>query len=68
MDDWRTRFKNDELSRRLYEHAKDPTIFAHFGDMIDEPVPWWRRLWWWIDARYPRLHFGPCNHDECGYL
>ena len=33
--------------------------------------PWWRKKWdlfcYRLDFWIPRIHLGPCDHDECGY-
>lgn len=59
--DW----KNVYLSDHLYKVAQEP---SWFNELLG-PTPWWRRTWWrlrnWIDDHWPRVHLGPCNHEDC---
>lgn len=46
----------------------DSTGVNHCHHPAPTPSPWHRHLrwavssWWYVHA--PRVHFGPCNHDD----
>lgn len=54
---------SDAMSYWLYEYASKP--LPAWMNVPTTPAPWYRRLWWRIAAKLPRIHLGPCNHDDC---
>jgi hypothetical protein len=59
--------RNDYLAKALYEEAcKSNKRFEMFPT---KPPTRWQRCKWrvtsFIERWTPRVHLGPCNHDDC---
>ena len=57
-------FKNAALSRALVEQAARQNVFADLFPLT--PPSRMARLGFWLWAWLPRMHFGPCDHADCG--
>lgn len=60
-------YVNDALRYALYCNAARPCAFFDFA-YVDKR-PWYRRWWailvYRVDPWIPRLHLGPCDHEDC---
>ena len=56
---------NEMLREELYKIATRPHPLWYDLDFKSTPLTRWQRLKYWWSARYPRIHFGPCDHSDC---
>lgn len=53
----------DWLREELYDRAGEPTAFEGMVPVYRTPL--WKRVWWKVKTRLPRIHLGPCDHRGC---
>jgi len=57
-------FHNEWLKEELYKVASRPGLWLGC-DFSGPPLSRWEKFKMWLDRWMPRVHLGPCNHDEC---
>lgn len=66
--DWGIFLKNEWMKDELYQQAKRIAFSPLWNEIPRGPRrPWYQRAWSWIVLHYPRIHFGPCDHSDCGW-
>lgn len=59
----------DALRYALYQQVERQTEFLKMFPFPPDQRPWHQRAWsrvcWWVDAHWPRVHLGPCDHSDC---
>ena len=61
--------KNIFDQKLLYDLLWAGNLSNNGGGYVPPVVPWRKRVWYavktWFWSHAPRVHFSPCDHDEC---